>query len=233
MPINAIVFDKDGTLFDFANTWGTFGRRLLLRLSSGDQAKAQELALVIGFDPEKGTYSNDSIVIAASVVEIAEALLPYLPEMTCEALIELIDEESAAAPQAPAVPLVPFLEQLREAGFKLGVATNDSERPALEHLSSVGIRDHFDFVAGYDSGHGCKPGPGQLLAFAAQVCVDPANVVMVGDSLHDLQAGRAAGMTTIGVLTGLAGLETLAPMADVVLPDIGHIPAWLAENRSI
>jgi phosphoglycolate phosphatase len=34
-------------------------------------------------------------------------------------------------------------------------------------------------------------------------------------------------MRTIGVLTGLALAEDLAPLADVVLPDIGHIPAWL------
>ena len=51
---------------------------------------------------------------------------------------------------------------------------------------------------------------------------------MVGDSRHDLIAGRAAGMRTIGVLTGMARAEDLADLADVVLPDIGHIPVWLA-----
>ena len=51
---------------------------------------------------------------------------------------------------------------------------------------------------------------------------------MVGDSTHDLIAGRAAGMATIGVLTGTAGHADLAPYADVVFPDIGHIPAWLS-----
>ncbi|MEH6752099.1 MAG: HAD hydrolase-like protein, partial [Paracoccaceae bacterium] len=51
--------------------------------------------------------------------------------------------------------------------------------------------------------------------------------VMVGDSHHDLLAGRRAGMQTLGVLTGTALAADLAPMADAVLPDIGHIPAWL------
>lgn len=230
MPIDAILFDKDGTLFDFANTWGTFGRNLLMRLSAGDLQRAAQLGQVIGFDLEQEQYAEDSIIIAATVDEIAEVLVPHFPGMTCDELVDVINQESATAPQAPAVPLIPLLEELRRAGLRLGVATNDSEKPALEHLASVGIQDHFDFVAGYDSGHGCKPGPGQLLAFAAHVRVDPANVAMVGDSLHDLQAGRAAGMTTIGVLTGLAGADTLAPMADVVLPDIGHIPGWLAES---
>ena len=50
---------------------------------------------------------------------------------------------------------------------------------------------------------------------------------MVGDSRHDLIAGRAAGMQTVGVLTGMAELADLAPFADVVLPDIGHLPLWL------
>ena len=68
------------------------------------------------------------------------------------------------------------------------------------------------------------------LAFAAHIGVEPCRIAMVGDSLHDLQAGRAAGMTTIGVLTGLAEADALAPMADVILPDIGHIPEWLAKN---
>ena len=51
---------------------------------------------------------------------------------------------------------------------------------------------------------------------------------MVGDSRHDLDAGRAAGMRTIAVLTGIAKREDLAPHADVVLADIGAIPGWLS-----
>ncbi len=230
MPIDAIVFDKDGTLFDFANTWGAFGRSLLTRLAGSDQTRAAELGAVIGYDLEQDRYAEDSIVIAATVEEIAELMLPHLDGYTLAELIDLINTEAAAATQAPAVPLESFLDGLRKSGLKLGVATNDSEHPALQHLESVGIRDHFDFIAGYDSGHGYKPGPGQLLAFAAHVGVDPSRIAMVGDSLHDLQAGRAAGMVTIGVLTGLAKAEVLAPMADVVLPDIGHIPVWLAQN---
>jgi phosphoglycolate phosphatase len=50
---------------------------------------------------------------------------------------------------------------------------------------------------------------------------------MVGDSTHDLLAGRAAGMRTVGVLTGLAPEAVLAPHADVVFPNIGHLTDWL------
>ena len=66
-----------------------------------------------------------------------------------------------------------------------------------------------------------------LLAFARAFDLDPRRVAMVGDSLHDLSAGRAAGMRTVGVLTGPARRADLAPLADVVLENIGDLPAWL------
>ncbi|UWR08338.1 HAD family hydrolase [Ruegeria sp. B32] len=227
MSIDALVFDKDGTLFDFAATWGAFGKAVLLRLSEGDNARASVLGKSIGFDFATETYSEDSIVIAGTVDEVADALFPDLDGWSREDLVQTLNAASAHAPQVEAVALAPFLKSLKDAGKKLGVATNDGEMPAKRHLVSVGIETYFDFIAGYDSGHGFKPGPGQLLAFAQHVGVPPDRIAMVGDSLHDLEAGRAAGMTTIGVLTGLAQVEDLAPMADVVLPDISHIPGWL------
>lgn len=230
MPIEALVFDKDGTLFDFVATWGAFGRASMLRLADGDADRAAELGRHIGFDFAQDRYEPDSIVIAGTVGEIADALMPHLPGATHSDLVDTLNRESAVAEQVPAVPLDPFLTGLRQAGLKLGVATNDGEMPAVQHLGSMGVRDHFDFVAGYDSGHGFKPGPGQLLAFATHVGIAPERIAMVGDSRHDLEAGRAAGMVTIGVLTGVAPAEALQPLADVVLPDIGHIPDWLARQ---
>lgn len=227
MPIDALVFDKDGTLFDFAATWGAFGKAVLLQLSEGDNARAAAMGRAIGFDLVTETYSESSIVIAGTVDEVADALAPCLEGWSRADLVQTLNTASAHAPQVQAVDLAPFLRALRDSGKKLGVATNDGEMPAKQHLASVGIDTYFDFIAGYDSGHGFKPGPGQLLAFSQHVGVDPARVAMVGDSLHDLEAGRAAGMTTIGVLTGMAQAGELAPLADVVLPDIGHIPAWL------
>ena len=52
-------------------------------------------------------------------------------------------------------------------------------------------------------------------------------MLMVGDSLHDLHAGQAAGMRCVGVLTGVAGAEELQPFAEVVLPDIGYLADWI------
>ena len=134
------------------------------------------------------------------------------------------------APQVEVIPLITYLTSLRDAGLKLGVATNDSEAPALAHLGGANVVGLFDFIAGFDSGYGAKPAAGQLKAFCAQTGCDPARVAMVGDSTHDLMAGAAAGMRCIAVLTGIARRETLAPDAEVGVPDSGHIPEWL--NKS-
>lgn len=227
MPISALLFDKDGTLFEFAATWEGWAQSFLLRATGNDRARAAVIGGHIGFDMHSRSFRPDSLVIANTPDEIARAMSPHLPELGFDALLEMLNDEAATVAQIEAVPLVAFLDRLLADGFRLGVATNDAEMPALAHLHSAGIHGHFDFIAGFDSGYGAKPGPGQMLAFARAVDLDPAHIAMVGDSAHDLVAGRAAGMATIGVLTGLADTGDLAPHADVILPDIGHIPAWL------
>lgn len=225
--IEAIIFDKDGTLFDFGATWEVWARAFLLGITEHDLERATYVGQQIGFDLKTNTFQPDSIVIANPVVEIACALAPHLPGFTVDALLERLNSEAEIVPQIEAVPLVPFLELLQRRGLKLGVATNDAEVPARVHLTSAGVLGHFDFIAGFDSGHGAKPAPGQLLAFAKELAIEPGRVVMVGDSIHDLVAGRAAGMQTVGVLTGIACVDDLAPYADVVFPDIGHLPDWI------
>lgn len=225
--INGVVFDKDGTLFDFALTWESWAQSFLLRLCDGDRDRAAQAGRAIGFDLETGKFAADSPAIAGTPAELATALHTDFADLSLEALMDILNEEAELAPQQPAAPLVPLLGQLRARGLRLGVATNDAEAPARAHLTQAGVTGLFDFIAGFDSGHGGKPAPGQLLAFCDATALSPDTVVMVGDSTHDLFAGRAAGMRCIGVLTGYAGVEELAPHAEVVLPDISHLPDWI------
>ncbi|MFN3281082.1 MAG: HAD family hydrolase [Tabrizicola sp.] len=225
--IDGLLFDKDGTLFDFRLSWGRWAEGFLARIAR-DAGHAARLGRAIGFDPVTASFAPDSPVIAATAADIAVALAPELPGVTVAELTERIDASAAQAPMAEAVPLRPLLAGLRRRGLRLGVATNDSEAPARQHLANHGITDCFDFIAGYDSGHGAKPGPGMCLAFARVTGLSPDRVAMVGDSRHDLEAGRAAGMRTVAVLTGIARREDLAPHADVVLGNIGEIPGWLS-----
>ena len=224
--IRGIVFDKDGTLFDFAATWEVWAAAFLRRIAQ-DDATAVRLGHAIGFDLLQQKFARDSVVIAGTPGEVADELLAQLEGYTRSQLLNILNQEAAQAPQKEVVPLPPYLANLRSAGLKLGVVTNDAEEPALAHLRAAGVDQAFDFVAGFDSGYGAKPQAGQLLAFCAETGLSPDTVVMVGDSTHDLIAGRRAGMWCVGVLTGLAPREALAPQADHVVQHIGELPTLL------
>ncbi|ATG34937.1 MULTISPECIES: HAD family hydrolase [Phaeobacter] len=227
MPVDALLFDKDGTLFDFAETWNRWTGRLLDRLAEGEVDRLQAMAAAIDFDLETGKILPSSLVIASTNRQVAEALAPHVPQMDLDQLELYMAESAGEADLAEAVPLAAFLDDLLARGKVLGVMTNDAELSAKSQLSRSGVLDRFAFVAGFDSGHGAKPDADPLLAFCAATGIAPERTAMVGDSLHDLEAGLAAGMQRIGVLTGLAGAADLEAHADVVLPDIGHIPGWL------
>lgn len=224
--IDGIVFDKDGTLFDFRSSWGGFAGTVLNRLGRDDAHRAA-LGAAMGFDPQTGQFAPDSLMIAATADEIAAVMLPQLPQMSQDETVDLLNTLSAAALMHPAVPLRAVLGALRARGLRIGLATNDTEAPARSHLDAAGITDLFDFVAGCDTGFGAKPEPGMLLGFARSQGLDPARVAMVGDSRHDLIAARRAGMRAVAVLTGVADTAELAPHADVVLADIGALGAWI------
>ncbi len=232
-PLRALLFDKDGTLFDFRATWDGWGAQILRHLSQGNATVLNGMAEAIGFDLIKGQFHPSSIAVAGTNREAVQCLLPFLPDWTLPRLETFLSEAAAEAPMAETVPLRGFFQGLATNGFALGVMTNDSEIGARAHLSSVDALDPLDFVAGYDSGFGAKPSPDPLLAFADAMGLMPAHVAMVGDSTHDLLAGRAAGMVTVAVLTGLATAEELAPLADVVLPDIGHLPEWIDQRTAV
>lgn len=230
LDIAGILFDKDGTLFEFEASWTGWVEGIVHELSGGAPDRLETLAGALRFDLGAGRLQPDSPVIAGTVEEICAAISPVLPGVPEKALVRRLNAAAAAAPMVPAVPLEPLLSGLRASGLRLGVATNATETEAMAHLRAAGIDAAFDFVAGFDTGHGAKPGPGMCRAFAEAMDLDPAAVLMVGDSLHDLHAGRAAGMRVIAVLTGIASAADLAPHADAVLPDIGHLPAWLGNT---
>ncbi len=229
--IDALIFDKDGTLFDFRASWGAVGAQLIDQLSpfAGAGRSVQQL---LGYDPASGNFQPDSPMIAMTTHEIAQMLAENLAGTSLAEVTSLMDQLAVETEMVPAVALRPVLAALRGRGLRLGLATNDTEIPARAHLERAGVLDLFDFVAGCDSGYGGKPAPGQLLAFAAKLGLVPGRVIMVGDSVHDLDAGRAAGMHAVAVLTGIATKAELAPHADVVLDDISQLGAWIDQMQA-
>ena len=228
--IKGLLFDKDGTLFDFHATWGVWCAGFIADVSEGDGVMASALAKAMDYDLENEAFLPSSVMITDSMDGIMDAVHSALPHWERDALTEYVIETGSRAPQSPVTDLGPLLGRFRANGLKVGLATNDNEVPARAHLSSVSVLEYFDFVSGCDTGFGAKPEPGMLLGFSEAMGLRPSEVAMVGDSTHDLLAGRAAGMVNIGVLTGPAVADDLAPHADVVLQDIGEIPEWLGLN---
>ena len=129
----------------------------------------------------------------------------------------------------PLADLPAIFRDLKALGLLLGIASSDSDRAVRRTASVLGIEDRTDFCAGWDSGHGPKPGPGMVLAFCAATGCEPASVVVVGDSRHDLEMGRAAGAgAVLGVLSGAGTRESLAPLADAVIDSVADLPACFA-----
>ncbi|MGF1501920.1 MAG: HAD family hydrolase [Paracoccaceae bacterium] len=229
--IRAVLFDKDGTLFDFDATWSAVVRRVIVRLAP-DPGTASALAAAGGLDLESGRFRPGSPIVAGAVLETATLWAPFLPGLSAAHIARRIDDLSAemTGPDTlvPAVADLPgLLDALRGTGLRLGVATHDSEAAARAHLAAVDALDAFDFVAGYDSGFGLKPGTGMIDAFAAAVDLPAGEIMVAGDSVHDLQMARAAGAMAVGVLTGPSSSADLAADADRVVPSIGALPALL------
>lgn len=229
--IRGLLFDKDGTLFDFTATWAVVTGRIIDALAP-DAASHAPMARAIGFDPVSREFLPGAPMVAGTVQDCAALWRPFRPDLDAGQIIDLAERIAAEAVAGGAlVPVHPDLKarlgELRRQGYRLGVATNDSEASARQQLATAGILDEFDFVAGFDSGHGAKPGSGMLTAFARATGLAPLEVAMVGDSLHDMTMAREAGLR-IGVLTGPADAAELEGVADIVLDSIAALPEFLA-----
>ena len=227
MQIRGVLFDKDGTLFDFDATWTAWADRLFRDLAHGDTAQAAVLGAAVGFDTGRQVFAAESLAVQGTPAEIAAALTPHLDGWSDQAIVNHLNGAAETIVPVGVVPLAPFLADLRARELMLGVATNDAYSPAMAHLAAAGIADAFDFLAGADSGHGAKPAPGLCRAFAEAMDLAPEAVVMVGDSPHDMIAGRRAGMRTVAVAPDAAARQALTPLADAVLASIAELPGWL------
>ncbi|MDO7734256.1 MAG: HAD family hydrolase [Planktomarina temperata] len=232
MNIRGVIFDKDGTLFDFQSTWGIWTAQVLARIAGSDEALLQQLAEALGYDTQTRRVQPGSVIVAATPMDIAAVVKDCIPALSQTQICDWLNEEAKTAPQVLVTDLHRLTAELRRINLGLCVMTNDAQAPARAHLASVQASDLFDFVIGSDSGFGAKPQAAPLLALADKMEIPAAACVMVGDSTHDLRAGRAAGMRAVAVLTGLAEADELAPLADAVLPDVSHLPAWISAQNS-
>jgi phosphoglycolate phosphatase len=233
--IKAILFDKDGTLIDFEATWGPVNKRVGLMAANGDAKLAVRLLDRCGLDPLTGKVRAESILAIGAAHEIADALIAAGSKLSRADLLDQLHRlfDGAFANAAPFTDLPLLFQELRERAFQLGVASADTAKAVRQTLDTLHLTSHVDFQCGYDSGHGTKPGPGMINAFAAALSLPVSAIAMVGDSTHDLIMARNANAgLSIGVLSGTGTEQSLAPFADVLIPSVAGLPALFAVAKS-
>ena len=187
-----VVFDKDGTLLDFDATWNPAIGLAIDTLADGDLAVALHIAEGLGYDLDARVTLPNAPLMAASNAEVAAMVRPglggeRLPDLLAAAVLESI----TAAAHAETV-----LSALGVGGVPTAVATNDDEASTIAQIGRLAWTERFVAVLGYDSGHGAKPEPGMVIEACRRMDVAPGDALMVGDSMADIVAGRAAGTTT-------------------------------------
>jgi pyrophosphatase PpaX len=116
-----------------------------------------------------------------------------------------------------------MLDALAGAGVRMGVVTSKREGAARRGLDFFGLACYFDVAVFHDDTTRHKPDPEPLVYAMEQAGAAPRETVYVGGSVHDIAAGRAAGVTTVAALWGPF------PRADLVAAGPGMLAETPAE----
>ena len=227
MDIKAILFDKDGTIFHFNDTWGPWFYDILNELSEGNKKKLNQLSISLKFDLEKKVFKIDSPFIAGTGGETTSKIVSLFPDLKESELIEWLSVRSRDVLGKPIDNLHSTLNQIKKMKITMGIATNDTQAGALHQLEKNNIKQFFKYIYGSDSGYGFKPNTGMQEEFLRVTNLHPKNVIMVGDSIADIISGNNIGMISIGVLTGPLKREHLQKNADFVLDSISELPKFI------
>jgi phosphoglycolate phosphatase len=184
LPIDAVLFDLDGTLADTAPDLGA----ALNRLREGR-----------GLDPVPiGKLRSSASHGARGLLRVGLGIAPEHPEYTALRDAFLAHYESALCVDSKLFAEVDaLLDAIEARSLKWGIVTNKAARYTTPLLERLGLGGRAGAVVCGDSTPHPKPHPAPLLAAAGQLGVAPERCVYVGDAERDIAAGIAAGMRTI------------------------------------
>jgi phosphoglycolate phosphatase len=230
--IKGIMFDKDGVLVDFDQTWIKVLVDMANELAGGDVARENELLVRAGYDRATGRFFSGSVWAAGNNDELIEVWDDVGTAQSNARLAEYVDACCLAVEPVPLLlpqVLQNLFRDFHAAGTQLAIATNDMEASAIQTMEKFGLSGFLTAIFGYDSVVHPKPAADPVIAFCRASGLEARHVAMVGDNVHDMEMARAgkAGLA-IGVLSGNSTADELAPHADYLIQDIRELPALLA-----
>jgi phosphoglycolate phosphatase len=120
------------------------------------------------------------------------------------------------------------LAYLKQAGFRLGCVTNKAEQFTVPLLTDLGVIENFEIVVSGDTLPRKKPDPMPLLHAAEQLGVAPAESMMLGDSMSDVKAARAAGFQIVCMSYGYNhGVDIHESNPDAVIDSMAELKGLL------
>lgn len=120
------------------------------------------------------------------------------------------------------------LNYLKQAGYRLGCVTNKAEQFTVPLLKDLGVHDYFEIVVSGDSLPENKPDPMPLLHVAEFFGVKPEQSLMIGDSVSDVKAARAAGFQIVCMSYGYNhGMDIRDAHPDAVMDSMAELPELL------
>ena len=212
LPIELVVFDWDGTLFD-----STAALVDALRFA------AQDLALPV---PSREQASH---VIGMGLRDALAYAMPALPSDRLPAFIERYRHHFLLrdALLQPFEGMVELLDDLDALGAPLAIATGKSRAGLDRALAQMGWRSLFVDTRCADEGLP-KPDPWMLRDLCETCSVEPSRALMIGDTTHDLGMAAALGSPCVAVTYGAHPRDALAGWSPAAMVDsVSELRDWL------
>ena len=215
----AVLFDLDGTLLDTVPDLALSANRMLAELHRPGQTEAL-ISTFVG----RGINKLVERVLAGSI----DGTVPSAQLQHGLEIFERCYAEESGRRSRPYPGVVEGLDQLVAAGMPMAVVTNKAARFTLELLERVGIGHYFKAVVSGDTLPVRKPDPQPVQYACKQLEVAPADALFIGDSRHDVEAGRGAGCAVWCVPYGYnEGVSTDRLNCDRMVPDIAVAARWI------
>jgi phosphoglycolate phosphatase len=207
----AVAFDLDGTLLD-----------TLPDLAAAAASMLEQLGRPPVDEPTVRSYIGNGIPRLTKRL-LTRSMDGEPPPQLFERALGLFEANYRATLTARTKPFPGVEEGLRRfraSGLQLACITNKAHAFTVPLLEATGLRDWFDLVLSGDSLPKKKPDPLPLLHCAQEFGTDPAQLLVIGDSLADVQAARAAGCPVFCVSYGYSAGGVQVLECDAIVHDL-------------